>query len=132
MIIDAMNGSKIAQAVSPDSAEIYCSPVVYDRAGGSSLMVAFGTGGENHGGGFYIANINDVLNNSLANNAILLQSDSSKGFIAPASLADMTNDGISDIIIQSFGGSISAFDGFNFIRLWDNHFPDRESSAALL
>ena len=130
MIIDAMNGSKIAQAVSPDSAEIYCSPVVYDRAGGSSLMVAFGTGGENHGGGFYIANINDVLNNSLANNAILLQSDSSKGFIAPASLADMTNDGISDIIIQSFGGSISAFDGFNFIRLWDNHFPDRESSAA--
>ena len=130
MIIDAMNGSKIAQAVSPDSAEIYCSPVVYDRAGGSSLMVAFGTGGENHGGGFYIANINDVLNNSLANNAILLQSDSSKGFIAPASLADMTNDGISDIIVQSFGGSISAFDGFNFIRLWDNHFPDRESSAA--
>ena len=130
MIIDAMNGSKIAQAVSPDSAEIYCSPVVYDRAGGSSLMVAFGTGGENHGGGFYIANINDVLNNSLANNAILLQSDSIKGFIAPASLADMTNDGISDIIIQSFGGSISAFDGFNFIRLWDNHFPDRESSAA--
>ncbi|MEC7944547.1 MAG: T9SS type A sorting domain-containing protein [Bacteroidota bacterium] len=130
MIIDAMNGSKIAQAVSPDSAEIYCSPVVYDRAGGSSLMVAFGTGGENHGGGFYIANINDVLNNSLANNAILLQSDSSKGFIAPASLADMTNDGIADIIIQSFGGSISAFDGFNFIRLWDNHFPDRESSAA--
>ena len=130
MIIDAMNGSKIAQAVSPDSAEIYCSPVVYDRAGGSSLMVAFGTGGENHGGGFYIANINDILNNSLANNAILLQSDSSKGFIAPASLADMTNDGISDIIIQSFGGSISAFDGFNFIRLWDNHFPDRESSAA--
>ena len=130
MIIDAMNGSKVAQAVSPDSAEIYCSPVVYDRAGGSSLMVAFGTGGENHGGGFYIANINDVLNNSLANNAILLQSDSSKGFIAPASLADMTNDGISDIIIQSFGGSISAFDGFNFIRLWDNHFPDRESSAA--
>ena len=130
MIIDAMNGSKIAQAVSPDSAEIYCSPVVYDRAGGSSLMVAFGTGGENHGGGFYIANINDILNNSLANNAILLQSDSSKGFIAPASLADMTNDGIADIIIQSFGGSISAFDGFNFIRLWDNHFPDRESSAA--
>ena len=130
MIIDAMNGSKIAQAVSPDSAEIYCSPVVYDRAGGSSLMVAFGTGGENHGGGFYIANINDVLNNSLVNNAILLQSDSSKGFIAPASLADMTNDGIADIIIQSFGGSISAYDGFNFIRLWDNHFPDRESSAA--
>ena len=130
MIIDAVTGSKIAQAVSPDSAEIYCSPVVYDRAGGSSLMVAFGTGGESHGGGFYIANINDVLNNSLANNAILLQSDSSKGFIAPASLADMTNDGISDIIIQSFGGSISAFDGFNFTSLWDNHFPDRESSAA--
>ena len=130
MIIDGSTGSKLAQAVSPDSAEIYCSPVVYDRLGGATSMVAFGTGGENHGGGFYITTITDIMNNTLANNAILLQSDSTKGFIAPASLADLTNDGISDIIVQSFGGSISAFDGFNFVRLWDNHFPNKESSAA--
>ena len=130
MIIDGSSGAKLAQAVSPDSAEIYCSPVVYDRLGGATLMVAFGTGGEHHGGGFYLTTISDIMNNSLVSNAILLQSDSTKGFIAPASLADMTNDGIADIIVQSFGGSISAYDGFSFNRLWYNAFPDRESSAA--
>ena len=81
MIINAMTGAKIAQAVTPDSAEIYCSPVLYDRLGGSTLMVAFGTGGEDHAGGFYLATLTDIMNNSLVNNAILLQSDSLKGFI---------------------------------------------------
>ena len=130
MIIDAMTGAKIAQAVTPDSAEIYCSPVLYDRLGGSTLMVAFGTGGEDHAGGFYLATLTDIMNNSLVNNAILLQSDSSKGFIAPASLADLTNDGIPEIIVQSFGGSIAAFDGFSFQRIWDIDFPNCESSSA--
>ena len=50
MLISGSNGNLISKAVSPDSAEIYCSPVILDRNGGMSLKY-FGTGGEQHGGG---------------------------------------------------------------------------------
>ena len=38
----------ISKAVSPDSAEIYSSPVILDRLGGQTPSIIFGTGGEQH------------------------------------------------------------------------------------
>jgi len=50
MIVSGANGNLIAMAVSPDSAEIYSSPVILDRGGGMSPNIIFGTGGEQHVG----------------------------------------------------------------------------------
>ena len=91
MLISGSNGNLISKAVSPDSAEIYCSPVILDRNGGMLPEIIFGTGGEQHGGGMYVANFNDLLNGDISN-SVLLTSHPSKGFIAPASIADVSDD----------------------------------------
>ena len=129
MLISGSNGNLIAKAVSPDSAEIYCSPVVIDRHGGLSPEIIFGTGGEQHGGGMFVANFSDLLTGDISN-SILLTSHPSKGFIAPASIADVSNDSFLDIIVQSFSGEIIAFDGVTYQPLWTNTFSGCESSAA--
>ena len=42
MVVNGVDGSLIAKAVMPDSGEIYCSPVLYDRMGALGLCVVFG------------------------------------------------------------------------------------------
>jgi len=129
MIVSGANGNLIAMAVSPDSAEIYSSPVILDGGGGMSPSIIFGTGGEQHGGGMFVTNFSDLLNEDISN-SILLTSHPNKGFIAPASIADVSGDGILDIIVQSFSGELSAFDGQNFQPFWTRSFSGCESSAA--
>ena len=77
--------------------------------------------GEQHGGGMYVANFNDLLNGDISN-SVLLTSNPSKGFIAPASIADVSDDGFLDIIVQSFSGELTAFDGLTYQPLWTNTF----------
>lgn len=129
MLISGANGNLISKAVSPDSAEIYSSPVIIESTAGQSPNIVFGTGGEQHGGGMYVTNFSDLISGNI-NNSILLTNHPSKGFIAPASIADVSNDGFLDIIVQSFSGEIIAFDGVTYQPLWTNTFSGCESSAA--
>ncbi|MAW84124.1 MAG: hypothetical protein CL832_06930 [Crocinitomicaceae bacterium] len=129
MLISGANGNLISKAVSPDSAEIYSSPVILDRLGGQTPSIIFGTGGEQHSGGMYVSNFSDLISGDITN-SILLTSHPSKGFIAPASIADVSDDSFLDIIVQSFSGEISAFDGITYQPLWTNTFSGCESSAA--
>ena len=119
-----------AKAVSPDSAEIYSSPVILSQIGViNTESIVFGTGGEQHGGGMYVTNFTDLLNGDISS-SIILTTHPAKGFIAPASLADVSDDGFIDIVVQSFSGELSAFDGITFQTLWSKNFPGCESSAA--
>ena len=129
MLVSGANGNLIAMAVSPDSAEIYSSPVILDRNGGMSPSIIFGTGGEQHGGGMFVTNFSDLLNGDISN-SILLTSHPNKGFIAPASIADVSDDSFLDIIVQSFSGELTAFDGLTYQPVWSKNFPGCESSAA--
>jgi hypothetical protein len=129
MVISGATGSLIAMASSPDSAEIYCSAVILDHGINSSPKIIFGTGGEQNGGSMFVTSLSDLLNNDISN-ALTLTSHPSKGFIAPASLADLTNDGFSDIVVQSFDGVIQAFDGLSLQSIWSNSFSGCESSSA--
>ena len=130
MLISGATGNLIAKAVSPDSAEIYSSPVILSQSGViNTESIVFGTGGEQHGGGMYVTNFTDLLNGDISS-SIILTTHPAKGFIAPASLADVSDDGFIDIIVQSFSGKLSAFDGITFQTLWSKNFPGCESSAA--
>lgn len=130
MVIDATNGSILAKAVMPDSAETYCSPVVVDAKGNGVLYVIFGTGGETLGGSMWAAElVNDLMSNDLSN-AVPLVTNPSKGFVAPASLGKFANDASTDIIVQGFDGTVYRFYGGNFSLKWSVSFPGTESSAA--
>jgi len=128
MVVSAANGALLANAVVPDSAEIYCSPIVADIKNDGNKWVLYGTGGETLGGSFWVCPLSQLLGNSLQGSTRLLQ-DTVKGFVAPASIFKTTN-GSYDIIIQGFGGKISRFRGSDFTPLWSTMLPNTESSAA--
>jgi len=128
MLINSINGQLLAQAVMPDSAETYCSPIVADIQGNGNLWVLYGTGGENLGGSFWACPLNDLLLSNSLSNSIQLDTDPNKGYIAPAAISKNSNNQY-DIIIQSFGGKIKKIKAANFGSIWTYQLPNTESSA---
>ena len=128
MIINSMNGQLIAKAVVPDSAETYCSPLVVDVQGNGNLWILYGTGGETLGGSFWACPLNDLLQSNSLMNSIQLDTDSQKGYIAPAAVSKNMNNS-HDIVIQSFGGKVKKIKGADFEQIWAYQLPNSESSA---
>ena len=128
LIVSSRTGNLISQAIVPDSAETYCSPIVADIQNDGNQWILYGTGGENLGGHFYAVLIDDLVQGDLSN-SIVLASDLNKGFIAPASIYKTEAD-FYNIIIQSFDGLVTKIDGSTFSSLWTYNKLGTESSAA--
>jgi hypothetical protein len=129
MVISSATGNLLAEALVPDGAETYCSPVVADIQNNGTQWILFGTGGENLGGHFYMAPLDELINSNTLENSITLASDSEKGFIAPASIY-RKDDGSYDIYIQSFGGTLYKIKGQGGSLMWSYSKQGTESSAA--
>ena len=128
MVLNSMDGSVLAKAVVPDSAETYCSPVVVDLQNNGQKWVLYGTGGENIGGSFWACPLSDLLNNSLLN-SVAICSSNDKGYIAPASFFKKPNNTF-DFIVQSYSGLVQRFDGTSLQEIWSFSLTNTESSAA--
>jgi hypothetical protein len=89
----------------------------------------FGTGGENLGGNFYACPLSSILNNTM-DDAVVLASDSLKGFIAPPSVVFNESENRFDIYILSYDGKLQKFSGLDFSEQWSFKYPNTESSAA--
>jgi len=128
MILNAATGGILAKAVVPDSAEIYCSPLVLDLKGDGILWVLFGTGGESIGGNFYAVPLSSLVNQNITG-ATVLASHPTRGFIAPPSVhRSQTHPGY-DIVVQGFGGTVYKFNGQTLASMWATTVPGTESSA---
>ena len=129
MVVSALTGSLLAEALVPDSAETYCSPLVFDVQNNGTKWILFGTGGENLGGHFYMSPLEELINNNTLENSIILAEDNEKGFIAPASVYKAEN-GSYNIYIQSFGGTLYKINGADGSLIWSYTKSGTESSAA--
>jgi hypothetical protein len=129
MLLNSATGEIVTQAVVPDSAEIYCSPVIADLTNDNDPWILYGTGGETLGGHFYACRLSSFLEGSLESSSILAE-DSLLGFVAPASVAK-DQSGNWKIFIQSYGGTIYCINGNSFETLWSSNILGAESSAAL-
>jgi hypothetical protein len=114
----------------PDGKEIYMSIVVADFEGDGQMSIIFGTGGETLGGGLYKAHLSDLLANDLSR-AKLLAGGDEKGFIAPPVLADITLDGIPDVIANAVNGRMVAIDGASEKLLWEVTIPGTEAYCSI-
>jgi outer membrane protein assembly factor BamB len=115
IILDGKNGNTLAKARVPDGKETYMSPLVHDF--GNGLEVIFGTGGEDIPGSLYRANIGYVLQENLEG-AVPILSGGEKGMIAPPLLADVTQDGIPDIVISTVDGRVVCLNGKTNETVW--------------
>jgi hypothetical protein len=131
MVVNGLNGSLLAKAVVPDSAETYCSPIVADIQNNGTKWILYGTGGENLGGSFFACPLNDLIQNNSLANSITLATNPNKGYIAPATV-EKDGQNAFDIYIQCFDGAITKIKGSSFGTVWTTTIPNTESSAALV
>ena len=123
MIISSQDGSILSKVEVPDGRETYMSPLVYDFDDNGELSVLFGTGGETINGHFYIVSLQDIIDENLSG-ATVLAEGRGKGFIAPAVLTELNDDGINDIIVNSVNGTVFGIDGSTEEILWEANLGD--------
>lgn len=129
IVLDAMSGAVLAMDTMPDGEETYCSPVLVDVFGTGTLEIIYGSGGEDDGGSLWRVPLTDLLANDLSGST-QLATDPDYGFIAPISISYVNYDNKLDIVAQSFGGTIYAFDGSTNAIIWDTEIPNSQSSAG--
>jgi outer membrane protein assembly factor BamB len=130
MVMESTTGKVLAVAAVPDGRETYMSPLYHDFGKNGGPAIIFGTGGETIGGGLYRAAFSDLMKNDLSKAKTLAQVVG-HGFIAPPALADVTQDGIPDIVTNNQGGQLLAFDGATDSILWQLKVDSTESSSSL-
>jgi outer membrane protein assembly factor BamB len=131
MLIDAANGRGLVEVLMPDDKETYMSPVAAKiHEDDSDLTVIFGSGGETIGGNLYRTTLDEIMSGNISDAEILLTSEN-KGYIAPPVLADLTQDGYLDIIVNATEGRTIALDGKTNRILWGNQLPNVEAYASL-
>lgn len=130
MVINPKTGDILAAAAMPDGRETYQSPVVHDFDNNGQLEIVIGTGGETIGGNLYRCSLADVLKGDISG-ATALHYKGGHGFIAPPVLADITGDGILDIVANNQGGVLFAFDGRTDSLIWQLEVKGTEASSSL-
>jgi outer membrane protein assembly factor BamB len=129
ILFDIKTGSILAADTMPDGKETYMSPVSYSQPDGKDHMIVFGTGGETISGNLYVAKVSDLLERKLSN-AKLIATEEKHGFVAPPSLADISEDGYLDIIAISHASTVFAIDGKDYHQRWKQKISNTESSNS--
>lgn len=128
VILDGRTGTTLHRLPTPDGRESYGSPVLWHPQGGEPWAV-WGSGGETVGGSYWGVPLRSWLLNTPTPKALV--SDPAKGAISPASIADMTNDGVPDLVAMTFNGRITVINGADQHILWSvEPYPGVESSNA--
>ncbi len=128
VILDGRTGDILRDYEMPDGNESYCSPVVW-RAEGFGDMAVFGSGGETLGGSAWMVSMQELWDGNPQFEP--LATAESKGFMAPASITDLTLDGIPDLILLAFDGRVTAVNGLTRQVIWSAEpFPGNESSTS--
>jgi hypothetical protein len=129
ILFDSRTGNIIAADTMPDGGESYMSPLCFAQKDSEYLTIIFGTGGETISGKLYMGTLSDLLQKTLSN-AIVIASEEDHGFIAPPVMADITDDGMLDVVAISHGSTVFAIDGKDKNTIWKKKVPGTESSNS--
>ncbi|OWF47957.1 protein FAM234B-like [Mizuhopecten yessoensis] len=154
MMISGRTGLPIGTHLDlPEHKEVYISPVLHERRDGSQYIL-YGSGGETVGGLFLAISLPDFYRNvmglpkgTLVRNTrgaydqwgfktpsekgeIELFRSDQKGVMVPPVLVDVNKDGVNDILMTGFDGTMVLYDGENLEVMWKIKFEDRESYSS--
>jgi len=126
LLLSAKTGKILANAYAPDLRETYGSPLLTDfgKKNGEPYVI-FGTGGETLPGHLYVAPFSDLTRGKF-NHAVVVDSGVRKGFVAPPLLADLSGDGILDILVNAVEGRTVLIDGATLRKRWEVRYPNAE------
>lgn len=129
ILFSGRTGKLLRWMATPDRRESYYPPQVTTGPDGRKIII-YGTGGNMNNGALYAISLLDLYRKNVSNTRVIYR-DPVKGILNPAALADITGDGVADIILASMNANVMAFDGANFDCLWNKSFPAMESVASL-
>lgn len=128
-LFDSKTGEILVKDTMPDGMETYMSPVGHALEDKQDFAIIYGSGGETFGGNLYYVTLNELMASGLRNSKILV-SEKTHGFIASPVLADVTQDGIPDIVAISHASQATAIDGATQQILWQYTVDSVECSNS--
>jgi len=133
MIISGATGDILAVVDTPDGRETYMSPILYQPHPSMETEVLFGTGGETWDGGLWTTTIDAIMTGDISDARRIVNPvpDVAKGVMAPPSIADMTLDGIQDLIVSTFDGRLIVLDGRNYSEIWTTDVKEHASDDTI-
>ncbi|XP_046574702.1 protein FAM234A-like [Haliotis rubra] len=154
MMLSGATGQPIGRPLEmPENKETYCAPVLHTLRDGSQYIL-YGSGGETVGGLFLAISVPDFYRyvqkypreqlvpnvigeysqwgarNAGDDGVIEIFRSPDKGVMVPPVLIDMTGDGVKDILMSAFDGTVILFDGETLENLWKIKFNGRESYST--
>jgi outer membrane protein assembly factor BamB len=130
VVLSGTSGKLLARAQVPDGNETYMSVVALPAGDNKDYKVVFGTGGETLGGNLYVTTLSAIMKGDLSK-SILLDTSPDKGYIGPPVLADITSDGVADIIANAVEGKLVAFNGATYKPIWSIKVPETEAYSSI-
>ena len=129
ILFSGKDGKLLRWMATPDRRESFYPPQVTTGPDGRQIVI-YGTGGNLNNGALYAISLLDLYRKNI-NSTRLIYRDSVKGFITPATLVDVTGDGVQDIILATMNSNVLAFDGMSFNCIWNKTFPNSESLTTV-
>lgn len=130
-IISGQSGKVIRTIPTPNHEELYVPIQVHMQIDGTEMLLV-ATGGQNSPGGIYLISLNTIMDHSKENSHITIIHSESSGFMVPAILVDLNEDGVDDIVVSSFNSTVFAFNGQTYGILWKYTFADSESTSSIV
>ncbi|MDP5170279.1 MAG: PQQ-binding-like beta-propeller repeat protein [Bacteroidia bacterium] len=125
LVLDVSDGSIVARDTMPDGKETYFSPLLIPSSDPLDPWILFGSGGEVVHGSLWKSKLSWLLTDQLEL-ALPLLSGKGKGFVSAASLADLSGDGVEDVIVSRHNGGVVAYDWAGDRQLWEVTYPGHE------
>lgn len=131
IIISGQSGKIIRIVPTPNREELYVPIQIHTQTDGTEMLLVT-TGGQNAPGGVYLIPLNTIMDHSKVDEFITVIRCELSGFMVPAILVDLNEDGIDDIVVSSFNSTVYAFDGQTHAILWEFTFADSESTSSIV
>ena len=129
ILFSGKTGRRLQWMPTPDNKESLYPPQIAIGPDGREIII-FGTGSSKHGGGLYAKPLLDFYRKNITN-IKLIHKDKDFGMMYPAAMADVTGDGILDLIVPTSHEQILAFDGIDFSQIWNKTLEGYKSISSL-
>lgn len=130
-IVSGQSGKVIRTIPAPYNEKLYVPPQIYTQMDGTEYILVV-TGAQNSPGGVYLIPLSSVMDHSKEKEFVTVHRNESSGFMVPAILADLNEDGVDDIVASSFNSTLYAFDGRTYNTLWSYTFVNSESISSIV
>nr|CAI5831761.1 unnamed protein product [Callosobruchus analis] len=128
ILFSGKSGKQLWKLDTPNNAKTFYMPQIL-KYNDSSVFVLFGTGSTMGPGNLSAISLKSI--DKLTNSSITIFQSKYEGILTQSVLADITGDGVQDIINSMYNSTVVAIDGSTFEQIWNFTVPGSYSETNL-